>query len=85
MKKYRLDREHSELSDQEVLKYKDYGKLVYNYHIATRPLYKKPLYKDPKVFIALVILVLLAIWIAEEVSKDAKDKAGAPQEQIDQP
>ncbi len=84
MKKYRLDKEHKELSEQEVLKYKNFGKLVYNYHIATRPLYKKPLYKDPKAFIVIVIIVLLAILVAEEVAKEEKGKAGAPQEQIDQ-
>jgi len=83
MKKYKLDREQKELSDQEVLKYKDFGKLVYNYHIATRPIYKKPLYKDPKMFIALVLIVLLAIWVAEEVAKEKEAEQQAPQEQLD--
>jgi len=75
MKKYRLDSVDKNLSDSQLLKYKDFGKLVYNYHIATRPLYKRPLYKDPKMFIALVIIILLAIWIAEEVEKE-KERQG---------
>jgi len=44
--------------------------LLYNYHHATKPLYAKPLYKDPKVFIALVILVLLALLVSEAWGPD---------------
>lgn len=85
MKKYRLDREHEELSDREIAKYKDFGKLSYCYHLATKPLYKKPLYKDPKMFIALVIIVLLAIWVAEEAAKERDADHPPPQEQVDTP
>lgn len=83
MKKYRLDMEHKELTDQDVLKYKNFGKLVYNYQIATKPIYKKPLYKDPKMFIALVIIILLAIWVAEETSKEREAQKGS-QEILDE-
>jgi len=83
MKKYRLDKEHKELSNKDVLRYKSFGKLVYNYQIATRPLYKKPLYKDPKMFITLVIIILLAIWVAEESNKE-KDQQKEPQEILDE-
>lgn len=64
--RYRISREgQQQLSDAEIAKHKDARRLIYNYHRATRPLYKKPLYKDPRTFIALVIIVLLAILMAE--------------------
>jgi len=67
MKKYKLnkDKKQEELSSEEIRKYKDFGKLVHNYEKATKPIYKKPLYKDPKTFIILLIIVLLAYLIAE--------------------
>ncbi len=55
------------LTDAEVARHADAERLLYNYHKAVKPLYKRPLYKDPKTFIALLILVLLAILISEAV------------------
>lgn len=61
------------LSDSEVARHADAERLLYNYHRAVKPLYRRPLYKDPRTFIALLILVLLAILISEAV-----DGPGAP-------
>jgi hypothetical protein len=58
------------LTDAEIAKHKDARRLIYNYHRATKPLYKRPLYKDPKAFVALLIIVLLAILLAEAVEQD---------------
>lgn len=58
------------LTDAEINAHKDARRLFYNYHKAVRPLYKKPLYKDPKAFLALLIIVLLAVLISEAVEKE---------------
>lgn len=63
------------MSDAEIARHKDPKRLFFNYHRATKPLYKKPLYKDPRAFIALLIIVLLAIFIADVVEKE---KVGKP-------
>lgn len=55
------------MSDAEVARHADAERLLYNYHHAVRPLYKRPLYKDPRTFIALLVLVLLALLISEVV------------------
>lgn len=57
------------LTEAEVAAHKDGRGLFYNYHQAVKPLYKRPLYKDPKAFIALLIIVLLAILISEAVEE----------------
>lgn len=64
------------ISDADIARHKDARRLLFNYHRAlARP--KRPLYKDPKAFIALLIIVLLSIFIAEVVEKE---QASAPAE-----
>jgi len=71
MSKYKFDKNKKpQPGDGEISKYKDFGKLIYNYQRATRPLYEKPLYKQPGVFIFLVIIVLLAMLIAHLSEKE---------------
>jgi hypothetical protein len=67
-RRYRISPEgRPPLTDAEVARHADAERLLYNYHKAVKPLYKRPLYKDPRTFIALLILVLLAILIGEVV------------------
>lgn len=72
-----------EPTDAEIASYRDPKRLVYNYHRATRALHRRPLYKDPKAFIALLIIVLMA-WFISEVSDDRHPKpAPDAREQVD--
>lgn len=57
------------LSDAEINAHKDAKRLFYNYHKAVKPLYKKPLYKDPRTFLALLLIVLIAILVSEADKK----------------
>lgn len=67
-RRYRISPEgRSPLSEAEIARHADAQRLLYNYHKAVKPIYKRPLYKDPRMFIALVILVLLALLISEAV------------------
>lgn len=66
MKKYKLNKDKKLLSPskQKMESQKDFGKLFHHYEKFTkRP--KKPLYKDPKYFFFLLILVVLAYFISE--------------------
>lgn len=69
------------MSDAEIARHKDPKRLFFNYHRATKPLYKKPLYKDPRTFIALLIIVLLAILIADGVGKE-RGKEPKPRDDV---
>ncbi len=81
MSKYTFNKNKKPLpGDDEISKYKDFGKLIHNYQRATKPLYHKPLYKQPKVFIFLVMIVLLALLISHFAEKE-KDQTPAPVEQ----
>lgn len=61
-----------ELPDEEINKHKDFKKLMYNYHTGTSPLYKTPLYKNKKVFLVILIILLMIFVIGEIIEKDEK-------------
>jgi hypothetical protein len=73
----------AEPRDEELLRYKDSGKLLHNYQRARDILHRRPLYKDPKAFLVLLLIVLLAIFIAEVVEKERPPGPG--QEQVPPP
>lgn len=76
--RYQISKEgRPELTDEEILKYRDPKKLLYNYQKAMHSLHRKPLYKDPRSFIVLVLIVALAIFLAEAVEKD---RTSAPED-----
>lgn len=51
-----------EPTDQEIARYADGKRLLYNYHRAIRRP-KVPIYRDPKAFLVLLLIVLIA-WLA---------------------
>lgn len=73
MTKYKFHIDKPSLSDEKIEKHKDFKKLYYNYQRATKPLYKTPLYKDKKVFLALLLILLLTYLITEFTEKEKKD------------
>ncbi len=52
-------------SDEEMNKYKDFGKLTHNYQRMTEPLYKRPIYRYRKGFL-IILLVLIILWLILE-------------------
>lgn len=70
-----------EPTDQELLRYRDSGKLIYNYQRAASAIHRKPIYRDPKAFLALLLIVLLAWFISEVVDKRADEPTPEQQEE----
>lgn len=46
-------------------RYRDFGRLMYQYEGMVKPLYRKPLYRDRKAFLVILLIVLLAFLLAE--------------------
>ena len=62
MRKFRVNTDPSKVqpSPAQIKRYKDFDALSHNYErLAKRP--RKPLYKDPKMFIFLMLLGLIAL------------------------
>ena len=75
MRKYKVNRtEPKKVPSKETIeKYKDFSRLSHAYdEIVKRP--KKPLYRDKKMFLFLLIVALLAYVIAQSVKEDKKDE-----------
>lgn len=73
MTRYKLNIDKPDLSDEKINKHKDFKKLMYNYQRATKPLYKTPIYRNKKVFLALLLILLITYLISEYTDK--KDNA----------
>ncbi|MEW6467364.1 MAG: hypothetical protein AB1458_00480 [Bacteroidota bacterium] len=69
----RLKTGRKTLSDDQIRKHKDFRKLRANYDEAVRPLYKKPLYRDKRAFLVLLIILLLTYIISEITSREEKE------------
>ena len=52
-------------SQEEMSKYKDFGKVTHNYQRMTKPLYKRPLHKYRKGFLMILLILILLYLITE--------------------
>ena len=67
-------------TEAEIARYRDPKRLIYNYTKAVqRP--KRPLYKDPKAFI-LLLLIVLAYLISEGHLNSDKKATPTPEQQV---
>ena len=73
--KFNIDK--PDLPDEQINKHKDFKKLIYNYQSATKPLYKTPLYKNKRVFIVILLILLVMFVIIEALEKEAPRKGPA--------
>ncbi|MFT3885994.1 MAG: hypothetical protein QM724_11350 [Flavobacteriales bacterium] len=78
--RYRISAEgrRERLSEADMARYRDGAGLLHNYQKAARLMHRKPLYKDPRAFLALLIIVLLAIFVAEAVEKERAHRTDPP-------
>lgn len=70
--KFRIDQ--PEPPEENINRHKDFKRLHGNYERMTKPLYKTPLYKNPRVFLIIVLILIIAWLIAEFGGEDAQKK-----------
>ncbi len=52
-------------SEEEMSKYKDFGKLKHNYEKMTEPVYKRPIYRYRKGFLMILLILIILYLILE--------------------
>jgi hypothetical protein len=57
-----------EPSDDELRRYRDSGKLIHNYQRA-RDRLRRPIYRDPKAFLILLLIALVAWLVSQSTGK----------------
>ena len=58
--KYKINIDQPVPSDAQIDRHKDFGRTLAAYHNLTQPIYRVPLYKNPKAFIGLVLIFTIA-------------------------
>ncbi|MBL4652781.1 MAG: hypothetical protein JKY53_07940 [Flavobacteriales bacterium] len=81
MKKYKLHKNESKITDQEVDNYKDFSQFRANYDDMVRNRHKVPLYKNKKMLLAL-LMILLVIWLLTK--SDKKENDSIPKTNVEQ-
>ncbi len=70
-----------DITEEGIEKHKNFKKLMHEYHTATTPLYKTPLYKNKKVFL-VVLLILLLTYLIVETTRTEKAKQDTSTDEI---
>lgn len=75
MRKFKVNRNQNDLkipTKETMEKYKDFSKLSHKYeNLTKRP--KKPIYKDPKWFIALILIVVVVYLVTNSDKEGSKN------------
>lgn len=81
MKKYKINNDKkNEPTPAQLKKYKDFSKVAHNYQRLTKKP-KKPLYRDPKLFILLLLLGLIFLLVfMESENESGKDESPKTEE-----
>ena len=69
MKKYKLNKDERDVTDQEIEQFKDFKKFKANYEDVVRNSYELPLYKNKKMLLALLMISLI-IWLLMRTNKE---------------
>ncbi|TND05560.1 MAG: hypothetical protein FD123_3640 [Bacteroidetes bacterium] len=80
MSKYKFRIDKPEPSDESINRHKDFSKVHASHQRMTKPLYKTPLYKNPKVFLVLLLILLLVYVIAEYTAGKMKKEDRKPKQ-----
>jgi t-SNARE complex subunit (syntaxin) len=83
MRKFKLGHKEEELKKEEISSYKNFGKVVTNYDKAIQSIHKKPLYKQPRTFIILLLIIMAAILLSELRDKVPNDPTEPSEQQVD--
>ncbi len=70
-----------DLPEERINKHKDFKKLLYNYQLATKPLYKTALQKFRyKRVLIIILLILLVMFLLIEVNDNEDKNSESPPE-----
>lgn len=84
MKEYKIDRENKQEtpSSETISKFKNFGQLSHEYDRLTKKP-KVPLYKDKKMFLVLLLIVLVAFILAQvDNEKEGGETTVSPEDTV---
>lgn len=85
MKKYTYKRGGKpKIPASEIAKMKDFDGLKTNYQRAVHDIHRKPVYKNPRFFFGLLMVILIAYILFDMADKEAKQQDQKPPEHTTQ-
>jgi hypothetical protein len=81
MTSYKFNLNPKEPRDEQIMRHKDFGKVMQNYQRMTHPLYRTPLYRYRKIFL-IVLIVLIVAWLIAEFGDVEKEHGPQRQDTI---
>jgi hypothetical protein len=78
---YRISPDGKRPSDEEIARHKDHPRLLANYNKALNMIHRRPIYKDPRAFLAILLIVLLA-WLITEAGEKDREPQQDDQEEV---
>lgn len=77
MSNFKFNIDPKDPREEQIARHKDFGKVMQNYQRMTNPLYRTPLYRYRKLFIA-VLLVLIVAWLIAEFGEGKEEEKNVP-------
>lgn len=62
-------------SDEQISQHKNFDRILADYHHLTQPIYRRPLYKNPRAFIGLVFIFVIGFLVFEAVEEENEKNA----------
>jgi hypothetical protein len=81
MSKFKFHIDPKDPREDQLARHKDFGKVMQNYQRMTNPLYRTPLYRYRKIFIA-VLLALIVVWLVAEFGSEGNDEKNIPADSL---
>lgn len=72
--KYKIRVDQPVPSGDQIDRHRNFDGLLADYQNLTKPLYRRPLYKNPKTFIGLLFIIVLAVLVFQAVEEEDKEK-----------
>lgn len=60
-------------SDEQIDRHRDFDSVLDNYRTLTDPLYRRPLYKNPRTFLGLLLILVIGFLVFEAVEEEEKE------------
>lgn len=73
------------IPESEIVKLRNFDALKTNYQRAVYDIHKKPVYKNPRFFFALLMVLLIAYILFEMADKEQQSNAENPKQQTEKP
>lgn len=72
---YKIRVDEPDPSDEAINRHRNFDRLLADHRNLTEPLYRRPLYKNPRAFIGLVLIAVVAFLVFQAVEEEDKAQA----------